>query len=207
MSRLLKLFGRGGGNAEGFFSKEKNWRNLWLAGLAAVGVALLILSGTSGVKPGGGETAPQEAAPAREQFTSGMTAEEDQIGKKLCEMLKQVEGAGRVEVSVRLSGSTRSDYAVNTTTSKKTTQEKDQSGGTRITTEDSGSDQLVMNRSATGGEQPVVEMEAAPQIAGVLVVAEGAVNAGVKAKIFEAARVALGVAPQRILVLPMERRS
>lgn len=212
MSKLLEYFGFGGKVTEGFFSKEKGRRNLWLAGLAALGVALLILSGTSGGKSGGSmstgkQPSQQEAAHVREQPVNGMTAEEDQLGKKLCEMLKQVEGAGRVEVSVRLSGSTRAEYAVNTTTGKKTTQEKDQSGGTRITTEDSGSGQLVMNRNGAGGEQPVVEREVAPQIAGVLVVAEGAGDARVKAKIFEATRVALGVDPQKILVLPMERGS
>ncbi|NLJ75776.1 MAG: hypothetical protein GX325_00745, partial [Peptococcaceae bacterium] len=52
----------------------------------------------------------------------------------------------------------------------------------------------------------VIERQEAPHIAGVLVVAEGAVDARVKAKLYEATRVAVGVEPQRILVLPMERR-
>jgi stage III sporulation protein AG len=111
-----------------------------------------------------------------------------------------------VQASVRLSGSAREEYAINTTTGKKTTQERDQTGGTRLTTEDTSSGQLVMNRSGTGGEQPVVERAAAPQVAGVLVVAEGASEARVKAKLFEATRVALGIEPQNIMVLPMERR-
>jgi stage III sporulation protein AG len=38
------------------------------------------------------------------------------------------------------------------------------------------------------------------------VVAEGASEARVKAKLFEATRVALGIEPQKIMVLPMERR-
>ena len=95
---------------------------------------------------------------------------------------------------------------MNTTTGKKTTQERDQTGGTRLTTEDSGSDQLVMNRSENGEERPVVEREVAPQVAGVLVVAEGAGDSRIKARLFEATRVALGVDPQKILVLKMERR-
>jgi stage III sporulation protein AG len=95
---------------------------------------------------------------------------------------------------------------VNTTTGKKTIQERDQSGGTRQTTEDSGSGQLVMNRNGAGGEQPVVERELAPQVAGVLVVAEGAGDSRVRAKLFEATRVAMGIEPQKIVVLPMERK-
>ena len=208
MRRFFNFFGHGGQGTNGFPAKDLIRRNLWLIGLAALGIVMLLFSGTSRVKteektPGRSEltvTAPSELA------KNGMSAEEEKISKKLCEMLRQVEGAGRVEASVRLSGSTREEYAVNTTTGKKTTQERDQTGGTRLTTEDTSSGQLVMNRSGTGGEQPVVEREAAPQVAGVLVVAEGASEARVKAKLFEATRVALGIEPQKIMVLPMERR-
>ncbi len=206
----MDFFGLGGREKSKIPPKEQGRRNIWLVGLAAVGIMLLVLSGMSGGKSAAKQeqsSNPEMPAPAaRETAKSGMSLEEDQLGKKLCEMLKRVEGAGNVEVSVWLSGSTRAEYAVNTTTGRKTTQERDQSGGTRLTTEDSGSDQLVMNRSGTGGEQPVVERERASQVAGVLVVAEGARDAGVKAKLFEATRVALGIAPQKIVVLPMGGR-
>ncbi len=208
MRKILEVFGIGRTGKSGLPGKEQGRRNLWLAGLAALGIILLVFSGLSGVKgPGKGPANAVSPAPSpQEQAVSSMAAEEDQLSGKLCELLKRVEGAGKVQVSVRLSGTTKAEYAVNTTTGKKTTQEKDQSGGTRLTTEDSGSGQLVMNRNGSGGEQPVVEREIAPRVAGVLVVAEGARNAGVKAKLFEATRVALGIEPQKILVLPMERR-
>ena len=207
MRRILEFFGLGGQKGVPF--KEQGRRNLWLAGLAALGVFMLVFSGLVG----GRNTArqqtslPETSAPlTKSQAKGGMSAEEENLGRKLCEMLKQVEGAGGVEVSVRLSSSTRSEYAVNTTTGKKTTQERDQSGGTRLITEDTGNDQLVMNRNGSGGEQPVVERELAPQVAGVLIVADGAGDSRVRAKLFEATRVALGIEPQKIIVLPMERR-
>lgn len=208
MHKLLEFLGFNARGKSGYPAKEHGRRNLWLAGLAVLGVILLTFSGLSGGKQAAKQPSRQEAAVplAQEQYRSGMTAEEEQLSKKLCEMLRQVEGAGKVEVSVRLSGSTRAEYAVNTTTGKKTTQERDQTGGSRLITEDSGSGQLVMNRNGAGGEQPVVEREIAPQLAGVLVVAEGAGDPRVKAKLFGATRVALGVEPQKILVLPMERR-
>lgn len=212
MSKLLEFLGFGRGNESKFPVKEQGRRGIWLVALGTLGVAILIFSAVIGAGQdkgySTGQTPPQEsnvnAAP--EQYRSEMTAEEEQLGSKLCEMLRRVEGAGRVEVSVRLSGTTRSEYAVNDTTGKKTTEEKDQGGGTRTTTEDTGSSQLVMNRNGSGGEQPVVERQTAPQIAGVLVVADGAGDARVKAKLYEATRVAVGVEPQKILVLPMERR-
>jgi len=210
LKRVIDFLGLGGQgtNTNGFPAKDLFRRNLWLAGLAALGIVMLLFAGTSRVKTA--EKAPTKSelpvAVSSEQAGNDMSAEEEKISKKLCEMLKQVEGAGRVQASVRLSGSAREEYAINTTTGKKTTQERDQTGGTRLTTEDTSSGQLVMNRSGSGGEQPVVERATAPQVAGVLVVAEGASEARVKAKLFEATRVALGIEPQNIIVLPMERR-
>ncbi len=205
MHRILNFF-KGGGN-NGVPPKEQGRRNLWLAALGLLGIVLLVIANTGVSKPAGVQ--PEQVLPgstAGEKAVNNMSLEEEQISSKLREMLRQIDGAGKVEVSVRLSGSTREDFAVNTTTGKKTTQERDQTGGTRLTTEDTSSDQLVMNRSETGEERPVVEREVAPQVAGVLVVAEGAGDSRIKARLFEATRVALGVDPQRILVLKMERR-
>jgi len=208
LQKILEFFGLGGPGKDQVPPKNQGRRNLWLAGLAVIGIMMLVFSGLSGGKAPDQQSSRQQAPvpPAREQVKSNMSLEEEQLGQKLCAMLGRIEGAGQVEVSVRLSGSTRNEYAVNTTTGKKTTQERDQSGGTRLTNEDTGSGQLVMNRNGTGGEQPVVERELAPQVAGVLVVAGGARDAGVRAKLFEATRVALGIEPHKIIVVPMERR-
>jgi len=205
LNKLLEFFGFGGQGGGG--SRWQNKRNLWLAGLAVIGVLMLVFSAVDGTKSNQKQIPNAEVSnkQAQEQVISGMSREEELLSKKLCEMLKKVEGAGEVEVSVRLSDTTQSEYAVNTTTGKKTVQERDQSGGTRLTTEDNNSGQLVMNRNGQG-EQPVVEREVAPHVAGVLVVAEGADNAEVKAMLFQATKVAMGIEPQKILVLPRERR-
>jgi len=202
LNKLLKFFGFSGNGSTG-----QNKRNLWLAGLAVLGVLMLVFSGVERTKSTPKQSLNSDVSTQNvyEQGKNVMSREEELLSKKLCEMLRQVEGAGKVEVSVRLSDTTQSEYAVNTTTGKKTTQERDQSGGTRLTTEDNGSNQLVMNRNGQG-EQPVVEREVAPHVAGVLVVAEGAGDAKVKAMLFQATKVAMGIEPQKILVLPRERR-
>jgi stage III sporulation protein AG len=205
LHRILNLF-KGGGN-NGVPPKKQGRRILWLAALGLLGILLLVIGNTGGSKPASVQPEQVSTGPAPEvKAVNNMSLEEELLSNKLREMLRQIDGAGEVEVSVRLSGSTREEFAVNTTTGKKTTQERDQTGGTRLTTEDSGSDQLVMNRSENGEERPVVEREVAPQVAGVLVVAEGAGDSRIKARLFEATRVALGVDPQKILVLKMERR-
>jgi len=208
MGSILDFLGLRRGGGDGLPAKNIFKRNLWLAGLAVLGILLLLFPSFNQAKNDEQRpsAADQPAAVSDEQENVGMSDEEENISKRLCAMLRQVEGAGHVEASVRLASSTREEFALNTTSGKKTTEEKDQAGGTRIITEDTASSQLVMNKNGTNGEQPVVVSETAPQIAGVLVVAEGANDARVKAKLFEATRVALGIEPQNILVLPMERR-
>lgn len=209
MRKLLNFFGYNRGGNEPPKNRVKLSGSL--LALAALGALLLVF----GSIRGGGESNQPKSnmnlkpetliQSPRDQVKNSMTYEEELLAKKLCEMLKKIDGAGVVEVSVRLFSSARAEYAVNTTTGKKVTQERDQSGGTRLITEDTGSGQLVLNKGGQGSETPVVEREMAPQITGVLVVAEGAGDARVKAKLFEATRIALGIEPQKIMVAPMER--
>jgi stage III sporulation protein AG len=64
---------------------------------------------------------------------------------------------------------------------------------------------VVLSRNNQGMEGPVLEREMAPEVAGVLVVAEGARSPQVKAGLFRAVQVALGVEPHKVIVLPMKR--
>jgi len=140
-----------------------------------------------------------------QQENRGMAREEKELARTLETMLSQIHGVGDVKVSVRLATSTNSNYAFNTEGGEKVTEEKDQSGGTRTTTETSEREQLVLVQGSQGNEIPVVEKEIAPQIAGVMVVARGASNPEVKARLFQAVQVSLGVDPHKVIVLPMER--
>jgi len=133
-----------------------------------------------------------------------MTQEEKELAEELHQMLEQVAGAGQVKVTVQLASSTNNDYAINTTTGLKTTEEKDQSGGSRQVTENTDTSTVVIARSDQGLEKPVVQKEVAPDVAGILVVAQGADTPRVKADLFRAVQVALGVEPHRIVVLPMK---
>jgi len=120
-------------------------------------------------------------------------------------MLEQISGAGRVEVTIQLATSTHNDYAINSDTGLKTTMEEDQNGGTREITENTGSSIVVITGSSQGQEKPVVKREVAPEVAGVLVVAEGAREPVVKADLFRAVQVALGIQPHKIVVMNMKR--
>jgi len=191
----------------------RNKKFWFLMGAALLGIALMLLGGTGS----GDQVAETDRAPAGGQtdrygestdfaaVNSLMTAEEKEIATELQRMLEQISGAGRVEVTIQLATSTHNDYAINSDTGLKTTMEEDQNGGTREITENTGSSIVVITDSSQGQEKPVIKREVAPEVAGVLVVAEGAREPVVKADLFRAVQVALGIQPHKIVVMNMKR--
>ncbi len=198
MKRFLESFF---GKNSVLVKKPEYWLKICLLGLA--GIVLLVIgnTGNAGHQTGEGTPPGEEVViPAADQ-PAAIKKEEDDLAERLQTILRKVEGAGAVEVTVRLAGSTRTEYAVNAATGKRTTEERDKAGANRLTTEDNNNGQVVVVRDGQR-EAAVVEREEAPRILGVLVVADGAIHPDVKDKIFQAARVALGVDAHRVLVLP-----
>ena len=192
----------------------RNKKFWFLLGAAVLGVALMLLGGQDS---GPGPAEPQnrvgqsavDGTGERAHLPGGsmMTREEKQIASELQRMLERIAGAGRVEVTVQLATSTHKDYAINSDTGLKTTEEQDQTGGTRQITENTGSSMVVIAGNGQGQEKPVVRKEIAPEVAGVLVVAEGARTPRVKADLFRAVQVALGAQPHKIIVMTMKEVS
>jgi len=184
-------------------------KNFWLLmGAAVLGIVLMLLGGTGNSKTAEPGTGQRVAGDVVEKVLppSGnnmMTAEEKEIAAELKRMLEKIAGVGRVDVTVRLASSTYNEYAINTDTGLKTTEESDHNGGTRKITENTDSSTLVITGSGQGQEKPVIKRELAPEVAGVLVVAEGANSPHIKANLFRAVQVALGVQPHKIIVMTM----
>lgn len=180
-------------------------RMLWLGAAVILGISLIVLGGGGQQSPSGviEKKDTGEAAAVGSPPKSIMVAEEDALSARLQSMLERIEGSGEVKVTVRLATSSRESYATNTTVGSKNTLEKDQGGGTRTINENSDTTQLVIAKNGKG-DTPVVQMETASRVAGVLVVAGGASSPLVKERLFEAVRVALNVEPHKILVLPGE---
>jgi len=193
---LESLFGKN--NA--LVKRPEYWLKICLLGLAGVVLLVLGSAGNAGYQPEATPAGEEVMNPAANQ-PGAIKEEEDNLAERLRKVLRKVEGAGTVEVTVHLAGSTRTEYAVNATTGKRITEEKDKAGANRLTTEDNNNGQVVVVRNGQR-ENAVVEREEAPRILGVLVVADGAADPDVKARIFHAARVALGVEAHRVLVLP-----
>ena len=193
-----------------FFEKDRRltakgefWWRIGLLGLA--GILLLVVGSVGSRKaPSPVMVSADNATAAPEVIgtRSGIVSkEEEQLAEHLAGVLRRISGAGAVEVTIRLAGSTRKEYAVNTNAAQKVIEEKETSGPKRVTTEHNTSGQVVLVRAGQT-ERAVVKQEEAPRILGVLVVAEGAIDPQVRAEIFRATRVALGVEAHRVTVLP-----
>lgn len=189
------------------FSQKPPWY-LWLA-VAALIVGSFFISLS---KIGGGEQQQDRTMPAQllsqaasDKQQTELMATARQLEEQLQEILEKLADAGQVAVCVSLKASPLKEYATNTRVSKHSVEEKDQGGGTRITTDSSEDAQLVIARNGqvSAAEAPVTVRESRPEVQGVVVVAQGANNALVRARITRAVETLWNLAPHQVQVLPM----
>ena len=140
-------------------------------------------------------------------YSSPIEAQEVALSGHLEQVLGQVAGVGELVVTVNLLSTSEQELAVNTSAIVKTTEENDQTGGTRIITEKNENGQLVLVKTAQGGqEQPVIIKQYKPEVQGVLVVAEGARDIKTKAEIIRGVETLLNIPAHKVHVVSKESR-
>lgn len=167
--------------------------------LAGVGVVLLVAG--NGSTPVSNRTAVPTGTttPAN---TGGMVESiESRMESDLQRTLEGIAGVGAVTVDLDLKTKNRMVWERQTQTSKRVTQEQ-----TGVNTEESSEDQLVFAKGSDGIDRPVLKEELAPEILGVVVVAEGADDSRVKQLLTETVMTVLGIPAHRVLVVPGEHR-
>lgn len=204
MSKFIEALG-------GWFDKgsSKNLTKPLL--LATVGIALLLAGGLFSDTGSRQDTSPQtEITPqanTEEAGTMTISEAEKLLEERLRISLEKIQGVGSTSVTVSLASTNQQEFAVNTNSGSKVTNEKDPSGGTRVTTESTDNGQMVLVHQNQGsGENPVVVRELKPEIQGVIVVAEGADNPYVKAELVTAVQTLLDIPAHKVSVLPKESR-
>ncbi|EGW36673.1 stage III sporulation protein AH [Desulfosporosinus sp. OT] len=171
-----------------------------------IGLVALIAVGMSFIYLGKGAENPVQSMQANSTSTSVSTtntkigALEKELENKLQANILQMDGVGKVQVSVSFSTGLKNEYARNQNVTRRTSKETDKSGGTRETTEVTENNQVVM---PNGSSQPVMVMEDRPEVAGVLVIAEGARDPKVREGIHTAIQTLLNIPSARITVVPM----
>ncbi len=130
----------------------------------------------------------------------GVSDEKEEVGKKIEEILSQIEGAGKVSVLVTyVSGREIVPYA-DIKKSDNVTDEKDSTGGSRKLDQSSYESQIAYEDEGNGDKRPIIVKELLPEVKGVVVVADGADDPVVKERLVNAVRVLLDVPVHRIEV-------
>ena len=174
---------------------DKSW--IVLIGIVVIAVTVILFSKDGSIP----DNSAAKAMPSiSNPEASKISVLEKEIEGKIVKNLEQMDGVGRVQVSITLASGLKADYAQNKSVTKKTSKETDSNKGTREITEVTENNQLVMPNSAS---QPVVVMEERPAVAGVLVVAEGAKDPKIQEGIHKAVRTLLDIPASKVTVVPM----
>ena len=143
-----------------------------------------------------GNSAPNKTTASPAEQSDGVAQAKDKLAGELEDILSQVEGAGKVQVSITLSSDGLKDYARNTKNEHRETEELDNSGGDRNIKEENQTSDIAVS----GGAALLVE-DKAPEVVGVLVVAEGAQDGLIKEKLTDAAVTLLNISPHQVRVV------
>lgn len=146
-----------------------------------------------------GEPEPQEpvatTAPVSEASASS-------IEEKLQDTLSKIEGAGRVQVMITYESSAEIVPAISVDTQTSTTTDETENGSSLTSTENTQSEVVTVNGS--DGNTALVLKENSPPVKGVIVVAEGAEDIGVKLSLLSAVETILNVSPDQVDVYKMK---
>ena len=152
-----------------------------LLGLTFLGILLLSI---------GGENSSESPPPITTTETKTLTAEE-----KLAQILSQVEGAGQVEVEISYKLTEEKSYATNQKL------RREESDG--VLSEER-EETIAFYNNGQGSESALVLAQKEPEIAGILIVAEGANDSEIKRQLAEAAAVLYDIPLYKVSVLKMK---
>lgn len=139
-----------------------------------------------------------ESAAGNGNAASGTDLYEAELETRIRDILKGVDGVGEVDVMVVLKSSEEKVIHVDQNSSSSTTEEKGEGGTSRIIKQQQVSESTVMGSQS---QEPVIEKELKPEVAGIVISADGGGSAVVKAEISEAMEALFGLPAHKIKVL------
>ena len=176
--------------------KKKGWVSWWkeqganqkerVVILFCVGIFLFMANGIFGKTDSSAENTEEETVTVMAQ-----TGQEQALEERLEAVFSQVGGAGRVEVMVYFQ--TDGELVV-------AEEESSQTRGEDM----EKTTQTVLMETGSGRQEPLVVQQKAPQVEGVLIVAQGGIDARVQQALIAGAQALLGVPAHKIAVFPME---
>lgn len=170
-----------------FCPENRQVRMKMAAGLL-IGIALLLCSRFVG------EGQKEQTVNENEQQTTGERAER-KLEAELERVLSQVAGAGQVQVLL-----TYATTAESTPAREEKIEESNGNSGDTVSREST----VVLMENGSGGQSPIILTETAPQVEGVLIVAQGADDPVVCDGLSRAAQALLQVPAHKIAILKMK---
>lgn len=130
--------------------------------------------------------------------------EEKQLEKELKQILEKTDGIGNVDVMLYFSEGEEQVPALNINDSTNLTEEKDNEGGERKTTQKNNGNTVVTTNKGDKTE-PLILKTKKPEITGVLIVAEGAENKLTEYRIKKAVINLFNIPENKVNVYPMKK--
>ncbi len=141
-----------------------------------------------------------ETAPAQEVFAKTEDAYETQLENRVREILKHVEGVGKVDVMIVLRSSGEKVWQTDEGSSSSLTEERGENGMTRrVVGQEKEASTVILSKD--GEQSPMLSKELYPEIAGVVISAEGGGSPAVQAEISAAMEALFGLPAHKIKVL------
>ena len=123
---------------------------------------------------------------------------ESRLEREVAAILAQIKGVGRVVVDLHLATTEEKQWLYREERQERTTPDEQGNGASEFMLRR----EPVFQRKSGGVETPVCSGQKAPEISGVLVVAEGAADPTIRQQLGEATAILLGIALHRVIVLP-----
>ncbi len=142
----------------------------------------------------------QQPEPTQQPSSNSQT-DTDSMEEKLQDTLSKIAGAGRVEVMITYESSAEIVPALSVDKQTSTTTDLGDNGSSTTNTENTQSEIVTVNGS--DGNSALVLKENSPPVKGVIVVAEGAEDIGVKLSLLSAVQTILNISPDQVDVYKM----
>ena len=171
------------------------------------GLLLFVISLPDGKKEDAGwkQAVPESAVGTEETAGAESAAKaesgsyEEDLERRIREILKNVDGVGEADVMVVLRSSEEKILRVDKSSTSSVTEESGNSQGSdRVVREVNESESTVLDGKS---QSPVVEKELRPEISGIIISADGGGSAVIRAEISEAMEALLGLPANKIKVM------
>lgn len=172
--------------------------------IVLAGVALILLSVPSiDLSEEKKETKSTEVEENEKLVIDAMETYAREKEKETKEILEKVEGVGKVKVMITLSASEKRIALEDSDTTDSETKETDKSGGQREIENIQSKRETVLVKK-DGEDTPYVVQISSPEVAGVVVVAQGAGSSQIQAEIIDAIQALFSLEAHKIRVMKMK---